>query len=165
MKKFLLALFVFGALFTAQAQPVYACSCIIPGTPQEELEKSDAVFSGTVMKMEETISGYDVTLQVQEAWKGVEDNLIKVHTGMGGGDCGFSFREGEDYLVYASLVNGELQVYICSLTGTLEGADTESLGVSTVFPGTIEEGAQWIYGAAAFIVVLGMIILVIRKSK
>jgi len=117
------------------------------------------------MKMEESGSGYDVTLQVQEAWKGVEDNLIKVHTGFGGGDCGFAFREGEEYLVYASLTDGELQVYVCGLSGTLEGADTESLGVSTVFPVTSEESTQWIYAVVAFGIVLGMIISVMRKHK
>lgn len=122
MKKLLLAVFVFAALFTAQVQPAYACSCVIPGTPEEELEKSDAVFRGEVAKIESADYGYDVTILVTEILKGLEENTIAtyVHTGMGGGDCGFNFEEGKVYLVYASLVEGEYEVYSCSLT-SLEG--------------------------------------------
>ncbi len=170
MKKFLLTLFVFAALFTAQAQPVYACSCVIPGTPAEEMENADAVFSGEVLKIEDAGNyGYDVTIQVQQSWKGVEDSLIKVHTGMGGGDCGFGFKEGEEYVVYASLTDGELQVYSCSLTGILDESDTEGLGEGTAIAGgstsTTEENIQWIYGAAAFVIVFGMVVYAMKKPK
>ena len=164
MKKTLLALFVFGALFTAKAQPVYACSCVMPGTPQEEMGNADAVFSGEVVKIEESLNtGYDVTLQVLEAWKGVDSNLVKVHTGMGGGDCGFGFKEAEEYVVYASLTDGELQVYSCSLTGLLSDSDTEGLGSSTVLSES-KEAPEWLYPAVALAVVLAMVALAMKKT-
>ncbi len=122
MKKLLLSLVVFAAIFSANAQPVYACSCMVPGTPAEEMEKSDVVFRGTVTNITDSHDfqgwGYAVTLEVHDAWKGVERNLVKVHTGGDGGvGCGFGFEEGEEYMVYASLTDGELRVHSCSLTG------------------------------------------------
>lgn len=154
MKKLLLSFLVFAALLTANPQPVYACSCVIPGTPQEEMEKSDAVFSGTVTKIDDSFeTGYDVTLEVIEAWKGVEGTLIKVHTGMGGGDCGFGFKEGEQYVVYASLTDGELHVYSCSLTGILDESNTEDLGEGAELTETTVR-LNWIYGAGALAVIL-----------
>lgn len=165
MKNFLLSFLAFAALLTANPQPVYACSCIIPGTPAEEMEKSDAVFSGEVIKIEDSYNyGYDVTLQVLETWKGTEGSLIKVHTGMGGGDCGFGFKEGEEYLVYASLTDGELQVYSCSLTGILDESDTESLGEGTPVAES-ERPPEWMYAAATLAVILSAVFFALMSQK
>ena len=38
-------------------------------------------------------------------------------TGMGGGDCGYPFERGKDYVVYARGKEGALVAGICSLTG------------------------------------------------
>jgi len=119
MKKLLLATFVFAALFTAQAQPAYACSCVMRVTLEEEMERSDAVFSGEVTKIESSGYGYDVTFQVNEALKGVDESTVTIHTGQGGGDCGFEFKEGEEYMVYASMGEEQLRVSICGLTALL----------------------------------------------
>lgn len=165
MKNFLLSFLVFSALLTANPQPVYACSCIIPGTPAEEMEKSDAVFSGEVIKIDDSSSyGYDVTLQVLETWKGTEGSLIKVHTGIGGGDCGFGFKEGEEYLVYASLTDGELQVYSCSLTGILDESDTDGLGAGTAVAES-ERAPEWMYAGATLAVILSAVFFALMSQK
>lgn len=156
---------IFAGLLTLNAQPVYACSCIIPGTPMEEMEKSDAVFSGEVTKIEDSSSyGYDVTLKVLETWKGTDGSLIKVHTGMGGGDCGFGFKEGESYLVYASLTDGELQVYSCSLTGILGESDTDSLGAGTLVTED-KNPSEWVYAGAALAVILSAVFFALMTQK
>ncbi len=166
MKKLLLAIFVFAALLPVQTQPVYACSCIMPGTPQEEMENASAVFSGRVLEIEETGYGYNVTLEVLEAWKGVDETTIQVHTGMGGGDCGFNFEEGKKYIVYASSSEGELEVYSCSLTGLLADSDTESLGEGTVMSESApEQNFKVIYGGAAFVILLTAIAYAIKSKK
>lgn len=167
MKKLLLAIFVFSALFTAQVQPVYACSCIMPGTPQEEMVNAEAVFSGKVLEIEEVNYGYDVTLEVLEVWKGVDRSIVQVHTGMGGGDCGFNFEEGKEYVVYASSGEGELlEVYICSLTGLLAESDTESLGDGTVTAESApEQDFKVIYGGVALVILLAAIAYAIKSNK
>lgn len=166
MKKLLLAIFVFSALFTAQVQPTYACSCVMPGTPQEEMGNAEAVFSGKVLEIEESGYGYDVTLQVLEAWKGTDEATVQVHTGMGGGDCGFNFEEGREYVVYASSSEGELEVYSCSLTGLLADSDTESLGEGTVISESAsEQNFKAIYGGAALVVLLAAIAYAIKSNK
>lgn len=167
MKKLLLSIFVFSALFTAQVQPAYACSCIMPGTPQEEMGNAEAVFSGRVLEIEETGYGYNVTLEVLEAWKGVDGSTVQVHTGMGGGDCGFNFEEGKEYMVYAALGEGELlEVYICSLTGLLADSDTESLGEGTVVSESApEQNFKAIYGGAALVILLAAIVYAIKSNK
>lgn len=166
MKKLLLAIFVFAALSTTQVQPAYACSCVMPGTPQEEMVNAEAVFSGKVLEIEESGYGYDVTLQVLEAWKGVDETTIQVHTGMGGGDCGFNFEEGREYVVYTSSSEGEFEVYSCSLTGLLADSDTESLGEGVVISESApEQNFKAIYGGAALVILLAAIAYAIKSNK
>jgi hypothetical protein len=65
-----------------------------------------------------------VLLRVTEPFLGVNTAEVEVDTGAGGGDCGYRFREGREYLVYAhrSGPTGRLQVSICSRTAALESA-------------------------------------------
>jgi hypothetical protein len=56
---------------------------------------------------------------------------VVVFTGSGGGDCGFPFRRGESYLVYASAnTDGWLGTGICGRTAELSraAADLRELG-------------------------------------
>ena len=84
-----------------------ACSCAeLPGV-EEEFEHSKAVFSGKVVDIREkrSLNGYtskSVLFEVTNTWKGVEQSQIIITTGQGRGDCGFDFKEGEEYLVYAN---------------------------------------------------------------
>ena len=59
------------------------------------------------------------------------DSLVTFGTGVGGGDCGFSFRAGQTYLVYATGRREALHTSICSRTRPLEEAteDLEALGM------------------------------------
>lgn len=64
-----------------------------------------------------------VTFNVRRAYRGNASGNITVLTGLGGGDCGFDFETGKQYLVYASRVNTEiLFTSICSGTSSLEEA-------------------------------------------
>jgi hypothetical protein len=43
-----------------------------------------------------------VKFSVGRVWNGAPTETLEVLTGLGGGDCGYSFREGQRYVVFAS---------------------------------------------------------------
>jgi len=64
-----------------------------------------------------------VTMQVSHAYRGQADGAVTVLTGLGGGDCGFDFEVGQEYLVYANrITGGRLFTSICTGTAPLEQA-------------------------------------------
>lgn len=91
-----------------------ACSCVVPGTPEEEFKEFDAVFMGTVTSISErnvlddetTDTGlFDpvkIGIKVGQSWKGVRTDFVYVYTGYGSGDCGYPITGFETYLFYAS---------------------------------------------------------------
>ena len=122
----LIAPIIFGLFPTERA---FACSCIVPGTPEEEFKKFDAVFMGTVTSISERpapdhLSEIDkafypkvkIGINVGQSWKGVTTDFIYFYTGFGGGDCGYSVTGFETYLIYASGPIDDLNVSICSRT-------------------------------------------------
>ena len=54
MKKlniFIIFTFVMTFVFNVSVAETYACSCVQPGSPSEELNNSSAVFSGKVVEI------------------------------------------------------------------------------------------------------------------
>ena len=111
-----------------------ACSCAELSSVEEEFERSAAVFSGKVIEIKEkkSLKGYiykSVLFEVTNTWKGVEQTQILITTGEGGGDCGFNFIEGNEYLVYAneSTMYGakSLVSIICSRTNKLSSSQND----------------------------------------
>jgi len=122
-----------------------ACSCAMsPGSRQEAakqaLSDSTAVFTGEVADIDRPFlalgSGapMTVTFRVSKSWKGSQRGMLEVKTPVSGASCGYPFRSGERYLVYASgasIVEEEgLEVVLCGETKPLSeaGADLEALG-------------------------------------
>ncbi|PYS67179.1 MAG: hypothetical protein DMF69_23825 [Acidobacteria bacterium] len=110
---------------------VYACSCMNPGPPCDATSKSTAVFVGTVVSSKDakTTGQYDfnsreVKFSVEEAFKGVSSTEVSVFTGWGGGDCGYPFRTGQQYLVYTYSDEKDVRfkTSICSRTRQLSEA-------------------------------------------
>lgn len=121
-------LLVISSLPFVKTPTAFACSCVKPGDPREELEKSTAVFSGKVLDVNRDSVGYayKVSFDVEKIWKGVSRKTVVISTGLGGGDCGFEFTEGEIYIVYAYGNDVEfLSTGICSRTHLLTSADTD----------------------------------------
>ncbi|MEN2767878.1 hypothetical protein [Ornithinibacillus xuwenensis] len=113
--------------------PTYACSCVEPQSVQDELERSSVVFRGKVMEMNDVNYSKKVLFNVKEIWKGFEESQTIIKTGMGGGDCGFEFKTGQEYLVYARGMNEYGDYYstgICDRTSVIQsaGEDLELLG-------------------------------------
>lgn len=66
-----------------------------------------------------------VRLQVREVLNGIGPGQpeVEIATGMGGGDCGFAFQVGVDYVIYAYRnAEGRLETGICSRTRLLSQA-------------------------------------------
>lgn len=112
---------------------VEACSCIAPGPPCQAYWKSSTVFVGQVTAMaeathtEERMAGFAqrlVRFAVTEPLREVSGTTVEAYTGMGGGDCGYAFKVGESYLVYAhrNPQNNKLYASICSRTRLLQEA-------------------------------------------
>ncbi|MCH9662843.1 MAG: hypothetical protein K0U66_04170, partial [Gammaproteobacteria bacterium] len=120
------------SFFVWTPTPTQACSCIAPGPPAVEFARATAVFVGRVTAITgaESAKGYPqrkVALQVEESWKGVEEESLTLYTGSGGGDCGYPFEEGESYLVYAYRADqtDDLGASICSRTQLLTSASED----------------------------------------
>jgi hypothetical protein len=118
-----------GALL-AHPSETLACSCV-GGVPLcETFWKTPVVFSGEVLEIKripnelgsEYLPNRLVTFRVDEAWRGGVSGVIEVHTGSGGGDCGFDFQAGRRYLVFAHQWKGKLSTGICSPTKLLDKA-------------------------------------------
>ncbi|HEX8694281.1 MAG TPA: hypothetical protein VF746_17805 [Longimicrobium sp.] len=108
------------------------CDCMPPVSPRASLERMDAVFRGVVVDVSLRPDERDgprwlpptrVVVRVTGRWKGADADTVVVRTGMGGGDCGFHFEPGGEYLIYAYAAEGaELTTGICTRTRQIEHA-------------------------------------------
>ena len=134
---------------TLSPAPVFGCTCAAP--PPEvktasELAawtRADAIFEGKVesvglrWKLKEAQIGdviptvatdldqdgpvILVSLEVLHSYRGDQRKPMRLTTGLGGGDCGFDFEVGKQYLVYAFKDEaGELSTNTCTRTTRLE---------------------------------------------
>ena len=134
-----LVLTVFGVVFLLPSQCAYACSCAMPPGNQDAeraLAESSAVFSGEVVRIDppnpwkSSATIETDTFRVSEVWKGPEQRTLEVHTALIGASCGYPFKEGQEYLVYAYTGKQGLEVGLCGATKPLSkaGADLAALG-------------------------------------
>ena len=144
-RRWLLVLVICGAIVVGlRPCPAFACSCLPPGTPAQELNRSSTVFAGVVMGIDEPparpaftttfpfltflVSSGDpvrVTFDVSAVWKGPAYRQLVVTTARWSASCGYPFQRGMNYLVYASDQDGELTTYLCSRTNTLAQAQAD----------------------------------------
>ena len=118
------------------ARDVYGCSCMSNGPPRQAYFQVDAVFIGTVESIAVRKTTFDaipdglfdrrvVHVAVDRISRGVRGPTVDLWTGMGRGDCGFDFKVGSRYVIYASRrADGALSTGICSRTRLVsEAAD------------------------------------------
>jgi hypothetical protein len=133
----------------ACARDAVACSCMSSGPPCQAAFQVDAVFIGTVRSidlrkvpmdgMATPVDRRMVHIAVERVVRGVEGTVVDVWTGMGGGDCGFDFKAGERYVVYAWRRDGALTTGICSRTRLLSDA-AEDLAYFAALPSAPSAG-------------------------
>ncbi|WP_043934808.1 hypothetical protein, partial [Bacillus sp. EB01] len=102
MRKIAVAIVLYSLFILGFPLTGYACKCAYPPTVQKELQSSKAVFAGIGVKDHEKQYGKKVLFEVTKTWKGLNESQVILDTGQGSGDCGFTFHEGTEYLVYAS---------------------------------------------------------------
>jgi hypothetical protein len=127
-------------LIPRSAEP---CSCAAPGSPCSATWQADAVFVGRVVSIESSPIGAGRLLQfaVVETFRGVRLSQVTLVTGYGQADCGYPFRMGESYVVYAHRSpEGQLSASSCTRTRPLAEA-SEDLSylrsLAAVVPGTL----------------------------
>lgn len=151
LKRTLTTALTFVALFFVSESAASACSCMPPGPPREEAERARAVFAGEVVEVEpagEVVKKADekceqeqgawqsampthknvrVRFKVTRVWKNVAASEVVVTTPTNSAACGYAFRKGESYVVYAygSGELGQLTTGLCSRTRTLSSAEED----------------------------------------
>ncbi|MFM2395161.1 MAG: hypothetical protein RLZZ546_3144 [Bacteroidota bacterium] len=95
----------------------YCCTCIGKATFKKEYKRSNVVMTGKVLdkKIIEVkdslmplikIQKAEYTVQIIKIYKGkIKKSTIIITTGLGGGDCGFEFNIGNEYIIYCSYEN------------------------------------------------------------
>jgi hypothetical protein len=65
-------------------------------------------------------------VRVERVWRGEVTGVVDVSTGAGGGDCGYGFRRGQQFVIYAYKgPQGTLSTSICSPTKLLSKASAD----------------------------------------
>lgn len=109
------------------------CSCVTPPPPREAFAASAAVFDGTVAGIARDPAGgpfadLTVTFIVHTQWKGVVRSPVVLRTAADGALCGYTFRLGQRYIVYADGSAEDLQVGLCGRTRVHDAAEARDLG-------------------------------------
>jgi hypothetical protein len=132
-----------AALLIFILSSIVSADCPKPGSPEEELKRAAAVFSGKVIDSEHRkitdVSSEDfggkrlfIELKVSKWWKGSGDEEIVLRTSViyfsdsrkeMAEDFRFSF--GDSYLVYAFYFNGEFGTSQCTRTTKLSEAEKD----------------------------------------
>lgn len=136
-------------LLLSITSPLFACTCDGTSTVKGSLEGSDLVIIGKVISGEEfraldsTIGGnryysypkMRYRVAIKEKFKGnCASDTITIITGLGGGDCGYQFGVGYEYLIYGykqfqdKLTNQPVNVFETNIcTRTRDSSDTKEI--------------------------------------
>ncbi|MCW8897355.1 MAG: hypothetical protein OQJ96_08055 [Flavobacteriales bacterium] len=123
---------ILGILFfDLTSQKATACSCVGESTVKGEYKSADIVVTGQIISIEtewfidstrikemielgfsadsldKKLTNYylkKVLVKVDNIYKGnTTTDTLTIYTGMGGGDCGFRFKEGQSYVIYGDI--------------------------------------------------------------
>jgi len=117
---FCVLLLVFGTYSKACSCAGFGPACVEAVSPQ-----ASAVFLGTVLAIspssrtsQSNVLGdmLDVTLSIQESYRGASSERVVITTPSSEAACGFPFKKGEQYVVYASEYERKLFTSICQRT-------------------------------------------------
>ena len=106
------ALLILTLLFSIGS---YACDCDGILTVENAYKQYGTIVTGKIISVrpynsriyqsgDETVEEYSnvtVKIEITNSFKGQSKNTIEIITGIGGGDCGYEFIVGEEYLIFA----------------------------------------------------------------
>jgi hypothetical protein len=158
--RLLLGLTVLTALMLAFPGEAFACSCVSSGPPCQNAFHVDAIFAGTVSRIsvlpddgpplrpgEARIPrAVRVEFASVEGFRGIPSSPVSVVTAGSGPACGYEFRQGGRYLVYASrTADGRgFETSICSRTRSVADAGEDLRFLQTLSAPSGDRA--WIYG-------------------
>lgn len=134
--KVLLSLLFFIVTLSIAPKTSFACWCM-KLDPKAELDRAEKVFTGNVIEIQHEVEKDEGSmgtgrranlLEVDQAWKGIDQSRTIVYSN--GGSCGFTFEEGQSYMVYTYDKNGESYTNFCNRTVEISQAreDLKALG-------------------------------------
>lgn len=108
--------YIFSLLFALSVFASYACSCANPGKlDNRQYDYYDFIATGVVEEVETEGMFTSINFQVKHFYKNKgEDSLVMLKTASSSAACGISASKGQEWLIYASVENGELHVSLCS---------------------------------------------------
>ncbi len=129
-------------------QYAWACSCMQPGSVEESFKQADAVFTGTVLNVENDLtpspddpsisyaSSQTITIKLETSYKtaaGIKTSsrIIKIKTAISSASCGYYFEEGKKYIVYAyeNTEDCSLWTNICTRTKQYNQEEADELSM------------------------------------
>jgi hypothetical protein len=121
-------------LFAAVADTATACACSFePNPPCKAYGTAELIMDATVLSVDnvniEMSSGPPVKrrarLKINKIYKGTLATKAEIFTGDGRSDCGYSFKTGKRYLIYASEQDSKLVTYKCGRNSELSQASDD----------------------------------------
>jgi len=125
---FVIIVLLLSGLLVNEQNRALACSCIDSGSYEEALEKHDWVFDGVVtnkkvksslLGLQNSTNPIEWTFQVYGSWKGEVTELITLSSAQLSDSCGYEFKEGKRYAVFAYDADGTIEVSSCSNTSII----------------------------------------------
>lgn len=132
MPKFFISILLFSVLYFAGTYEANACDCEGRLQGAKGVQTcgaywySEAVFIGLAEKITIENRQMKVSFAVEKPIRGVTEKTVEVFTSDNEGSCGYPFKEGERYFVYARKgSNGKLGESLCGPTVLLKDAEDD----------------------------------------
>lgn len=115
------------ALVVLPAAPCFACSCGA-ASPEEQARASEVIFTGVALddnSREGSFAEVAVRFGVDAIYKGELEPITTITTNNQRNACGYLFRAGSTYTVFARVFDGKLRTSSCYATteGEIEPAE------------------------------------------
>jgi hypothetical protein len=130
-----------------------ACSCRVPSFDYA-YHHASAIFVGTAKQVQrfDRFGPAKMTMQVEMSWRGVFESEVDIWTGNGYGDCGYVFKPGDKYLVFADQLAGDgsfgLKTWLCSRTGPVARKTGDIVSIASLRSFNYRRGSK-IYGSVS----------------
>lgn len=127
-----------------------ACTCLPWRPPAQAFAEADAVFLGRILSFEEIPSIYQRRAQIEvlKIWKGNKNEADTLFTAMSEASCGYDFRVGETYLIYAHRFGEEpLSTNLCTRTQPESQAVVDLDFLATVAYLPLAIGNSWTFSS------------------
>ncbi|PFL71174.1 cobalamin biosynthesis protein CbiN [Bacillus cereus] len=155
----------------------YACECM-KASPEERLQKTDVVFEGKVLEVQEKDGKMEILFEVKKIWKGTSSSQIIIYTSFS--SCTFPFGEGGEYLVFAfNRGEGKLETSMCNGTKRLDEAEMDKVALSQIAKESVPtkkvdlkddmlNGLSWwqvVTLSTGLLLIVAVVIFIVRRMR